>query len=269
MSVDTTSIFRLDGRAVLITGAGAGIGRQTALTLAGLGATIYATDINGDSAAETARMIGGGAVGFAHDVTSQDDWASAIGRVGDIARRLDVLVNNAGIMIKRDFLDMSLDEFRRQNAINVEGTFLGMQAALPLMLKTVEAHKTSPSIINISSIYGQVAGAAFSGYSASKGAVRRLSKAVAFEFAKKGVRVNSVHPGPTATALGAAWDPPRDEAGDLLTPEAAAALWLRLIPNGRFGMPADVAGAIAYLASDASAYVTGSELVIDGAYTAV
>lgn len=262
-------LFDLSGKIALVTGAGSGIGQQTAHTLAALGAQVYATDLNLDAALATASAIGGGASALGHDVTAPEDWARVIGRIESLVGRLDILVNNAGIMVNRPFLETSLDEFRHQQVVNVESVFLGMKTALPLMLATASAHNVSPSIINLSSVYGQVAGASFSAYSASKGAVRLLSKAVAKEFATTGVRVNSVHPGPTATNLGAAWEPPRDAAGNLLSPEQAAATWLNLIPNGRFGMPTDIAGAIAFLASDASAYMTGSEITIDGGYTAV
>jgi NAD(P)-dependent dehydrogenase (short-subunit alcohol dehydrogenase family) len=265
----TSALFDLTGKVALVTGAGSGIGQQTAHTLAGLGARVFATDINDAGAAATAAAVGGSAAALGHDVTSPADWARVVARVQEKAERLDILVNNAGIMVNRPFLQTTLAEYRHQQTVNVESVFLGMQAALPLMLHTASAHNVSPSIINISSVYGQVAGAAFSAYSASKGAVRLLTKAVATEFAKTGVRVNSVHPGPTATNLGAAWEPPRDAAGSLLTPEQAAAIWLNLIPNGRFGMPTDIAAAVAFLASDASAYMTGSELTIDGGYTAV
>lgn len=265
----TSRLFDLSGKTALVTGAASGIGQQTAHTLSGLGAHVFATDLNGAGAAATAAAIGSGATALAHDVTAEDDWTRVIGAVKAARGRLDVLVNNAGIMVNRPFLETSLTEFRFQQAVNVESVFLGMKAALPLMLETARAGGVSPSIVNISSVYGQVAGASFSAYSASKGAVRLLTKAVAFEFAKSGVRVNSVHPGPTATNLGASWEPPRNAAGELLSPEEAAAIWLNLIPNGRFGMPADIAGAVAFLASDASAYMTGSELTVDGGYTAV
>jgi NAD(P)-dependent dehydrogenase (short-subunit alcohol dehydrogenase family) len=265
----SAGLFDLTGKVALVTGAASGIGQQTSHTLAGLGAAVFATDIKHEGAAATAAAIGGKASAMGHDVTSPEDWTRVVARVQERAGRLDILVNNAGIMVNRPFLETPLAEFRHQQAVNVESVFLGMQAALPLMLHTASAHNVSPSIVNISSVYGQVAGSSFAAYSASKGAVRLLTKAVATEFAKTGVRVNSVHPGPTATNLGAAWDPPRDATGNPLSPEGAAAVWLRLIPNGRFGMPTDIAAAIAFLASDASAYMTGSELTIDGGYTAV
>ena len=204
-----------------------------------------------------------------HDVTSVDDWAAAVGTAATHAGRLDVLVNNAGIMIKRGFLQTSLDDFRCQQRVNVESVFIGMQAALPLMQKTAKEHATTTSVINVSSVFGQVAGVDFSAYSATKGAVRLLTKAVAAEFAKAGVRVNSVHPGPTVTRLGADFEPPTDAQGHPLSAEESRAILEARIPAGRLGMPNDIAGAIAFLASDASRYVTGSELTVDGGYTTV
>jgi NAD(P)-dependent dehydrogenase (short-subunit alcohol dehydrogenase family) len=143
-----------------------------------------------------------------------------------------------------------------------------MQGALPLMKRGIARHGAAPSIINLSSIYGLVVGPKFAAYSATKGAVRLLSKAVAYELAATGIRVNSVHPGPTATNLSASWEPPRDAQGNLIPPEVARAAWLRMIPAGRLGEPSDIAWTIAFLASDAACYITGSELVVDGGYTA-
>jgi NAD(P)-dependent dehydrogenase (short-subunit alcohol dehydrogenase family) len=144
-----------------------------------------------------------------------------------------------------------------------------MQGAIPLMKATMAAHGASPSIINVSSIYGQVAGAHFAAYRASKGAVKMLTKAVAVELAASGIRVNSVHPGPTATDLSADWDPPRDSKGALIPPQTLLANWLRLIPMRRLGEVGDIAPVIAFVASDAAGYITGAELVIDGGYTAI
>ncbi|MEO8296279.1 MAG: glucose 1-dehydrogenase [Burkholderiales bacterium] len=265
----TDALFDLSGRVALVTGAASGIGKETASVLARMGAQVFATDRNLAGVQATVAELAYGAVALPHDVTQPEDWQRAVEVVAAQAGRLDVLVNNAGIMLNRAFLDTTLEDFRLQQNVNVESVFLGMRTALPLMLKTAGAYGASPSVINVSSVYGQVAGASFSAYSASKGAVRMLSKAVAGEMARHGVRVNSIHPGPTATNLGAGWEPPKDEAGNPLTPEQIHALWVRMIPMGRVGMPLDIAGAIAFLASDASRYLTGTELTVDGGYTAV
>ncbi|MFN7106784.1 MAG: SDR family NAD(P)-dependent oxidoreductase [Brevundimonas sp.] len=264
-----TNPFDIDGRVAIVTGAGSGIGRATALLLAQRGATVFGTDINLATAEETAAASGGKVIAVAHDVTSDADWALVFERVEAEAGRLDILVNNAGVMLTAPFEAAPIEHLRRQQKINVESVFLGMQGALPLMKKTQDAYASNPSIINVSSIYGQVAGASFAPYSASKGAVRLMTKAAANEIATTGIRVNSVHPGPVATNLGAEWDPPKDAEGNLLSPEQALAQWTRLIPMGRLGNVDDIAPVIAFLASDAARYMTGTEIIVDGGYTAV
>lgn len=264
-----TNPFDIDGRVAIVTGAGSGIGRATALLLAQRSATVFGTDINLATAEETAASGDGNIIAVAHDVTSDADWTRVFEQVEAEAGRLDILVNNAGVMLTAPFETAPIEHLRRQQKINVESVFLGMQGAIPLMKKTQEAHASNPSIVNISSVYGQVAGAAFAAYSASKGAVRLMTKAAANEIAATGIRVNSVHPGPVATNLGADWDPPRDAEGNLLSPEQALAQWTRLIPMGRLGNVDDIAPVIAFLASDAARYMTGTEIIVDGGYTAV
>ena len=265
-----TSPFDLTGRVAIVTGAGSGIGRATATLLAHLGVRVVATDINEAAAEETAAALPArNVVAMRQDVTEPTDWDAIFDFVSQTFHRLDILVNNAGIMMATPFEEAPLEHLRRQYRINVESVFVGMQGAIPLMKHSIADHGAKPSIINVSSVYGQVGGAQFAAYSASKGAVRTLTKAVANELAPVGIRVNSIHPGPIATNLGAEWDPPRDADGNLLSPEEALAQWVRLIPFGRIGEVSDIAPVIAFLASDAAGYMTGSEVTIDGAYTAV
>lgn len=261
-------LIDLSGRVALVTGAASGIGRETAGLLAQLGARVIATDLDGEAAAATFASADGDFVTAKHDVTSEADWAHAF-RVAERIGRLDILVNNAGVMLAGAFAEASIEDLRLQIRINVEGPFLGMHGAIPLMKKSIAAHGARPSIINVSSIYGQIAGARYAAYSASKGAVKMLSKAVANELATAGIRVNSIHPGPTATNLGARHPPERDVAGNPLSQEAVMANWVRLIPMGRFGMVGDIAPVVAFLASDAAGYITGAEIVIDGGYSAI
>jgi NAD(P)-dependent dehydrogenase (short-subunit alcohol dehydrogenase family) len=262
--------FDLTGRVAIVTGAASGIGRETANLLAGLGVQVVATDIDLAGVEQTvAAIAGGAATALRHDVTSEVDWAAVFAHVSARIGRLDILVNNAGVMMSAPFEAAPIEHLRRQQRINVESVFMGMQGAIPLMRAAIAAHGAAPSIINVSSIYGQVAGAHFAAYSASKGAVKMLTKAVANELAPSGIRVNSIHPGPTATNLGASWDPPRDAQGQLIAPQTVLANWLRLIPAGRMGAVGDIAPVIAFLASDAAGYITGAELVIDGGYTAI
>lgn len=264
-----SNLFDLTGRVVLVTGAASGIGRESAVVLATMGAQVFATDRDLNGVEALAAMLPNGAVALRHDVTSSDDWAGVINALEQRGGRLDVLINNAGIMLKRGFLETSLDEFRHQQRVNVESVFIGMQSALPLMIKTAGRPGTYPSIINVASVFGQVAGPTFSAYSSSKGAIRLMTKAVAVEFAKAGVRANTIHPGAIQTNLAAGWEPPRDGAGNLVPLEVARAAMERQIPMGRMGTANEIAGCIAFLASDASRYMTGSELTADGGYTTI
>lgn len=264
-----SNLFDLTGRVALVTGAASGIGRETAVVLASMGARVFATDRDRAGVEQLVETLTGSAVAVRHDVTSIDDWAGVIDAIDRQAGRLDILVNNAGIMLKRGFLETSLDEFRNQQRVNVESVFIGMQTALPLMIRSATEHGALPSIVNVASVFGQVAGPTFSAYSASKGAIRLMTKAVAFEFAKAGIRANTIHPGAILTNLAAGWEPPKDAAGNPIPLEVARAAMERQIPMARMGTANDIAGCIAFLASDASRYVTGSELTADGGYTAI
>lgn len=258
----------LDGKVAWVTGAGSGIGRATALALAGAGAQLVIGDISAAGLAETAGLIGADCLALTHDVTNAASWRSGAEAVAAKFGRLDVLVNNAGVMMLAPLATAPLEHLRRQYAINVESVFIGMQTAFPLMQQTIAGGAAGASIINVSSVYGMVAGAAFAAYSASKGAVRGLSRAAALEWAKTGVRVNCVLPGPVQTNLNADWEPPVDEQGQPIAPEVALAAWAALIPMGRLGQAQDIAPLIAFLASDAAGFVTGAEFVADGGYTA-
>jgi NAD(P)-dependent dehydrogenase (short-subunit alcohol dehydrogenase family) len=262
-------LFDLTGRVALVTGAASGIGRESARVLAALGAKVFASDRDLDGVETLVATLPNGASAWQHDVTLPTRWNEVVEAIKTGAGRLDILVNNAGIMIKRGFLDTSFDEFRIVQRVNVDSVFLGMHTCLPLMIETAGRHAASPSVINVASIYGQVAGAAFSAYSASKGAVRMMTKAVAAEYAKTGVRVNSVNPGPVMTNLSAKFDLQLDQAGNPITPEQARAAIERVIPMGRMGNANEIAGVIAFLASDASRFMTGTDVVADGGYITV
>ncbi len=264
----TPAPFSLDGKLALVTGAGSGIGAETARQFAALGARVLAADINPDTAAATVNAIGGAAEAVTLDVASADDWSRVYSTIERDHGRLHVLVNNAGIMMSTRFEAAPLATLHRQQAINVDSLYAGMQGALPLLRAARAAGAETTAIINVSSVYGMVAGAQFAAYSATKGAVRGLSRAVAYELAKEGIRVNTVLPGPVATNLGADWEPPVDAEGKLIPPEVALAAWASLIPMGRLGEPRDIAPLIAFLASDAARFVTGAEFVADGGYTA-
>ncbi|MFN3817694.1 SDR family NAD(P)-dependent oxidoreductase [Blastomonas sp.] len=264
----TSPLIDLIGKTALVTGAASGIGLETAMVFHRLGARLVLSDINIEGLRALAGSFGPDTILLKHDVSRDEDWDAVYSQVHARFGALHVLVNNAGVMIAKPFEQAGIDILRRQLSINVDSVYLGMQGALPLMRAAIASGARSTSIVNISSIYGKVGGAQFAAYSATKGAVRALSKAVATELASKKIRVNCVMPGPIATNLGADWDPPRDADGNLVDPQAALAAWAALIPVGRLGAAADIAPLVAYLASDAADFITGSEFIADGGYTA-
>ena len=251
--------MRVAGRVALISGGARGIGAATARLLAQEGAAVVIGDVLEDEGRETEAQIaetGGQALFVRLDVTQEDDWLQAIQATVATLGRLDVLVNNAGIS-GRDGRGMvqetSIDAWARVMAVNAKGVFLGTKAAIPEMRKV-----GGGSIINISSIYGIVGSETSASYHASKGAVRLFTKAAAIQYAKDGIRVNSVHPGFV--------DSPMTERYHAI-PEVRQDR-LAKTPLGRLGTPEDIAQGILYLASDESSFVTGSELIIDGGMTA-
>lgn len=259
----------LKGKVAIVTGAGSGIGLATSKILSSYAVSVVMTDINESVLSKVAMEMEGDVRVLRQDVSSQDDWAQVFAVVEDTFGHLDILVNNAGIMMCAPFEDASVDDLKRQYAVNVESVFMGMQGAIPLMRTSLAKGAKSCSIVNIASIYGMVGGAEFAAYSASKGAVRAMSKAVANELSKTGIRVNCVLPGPAATNLSADWEPPRNDEGRLLTPEEAIQPWIDLIPMGRIGQAEDIGPMIAFLCSDLASFATGAEFVVDGGYTAV
>jgi NAD(P)-dependent dehydrogenase (short-subunit alcohol dehydrogenase family) len=263
---DRTMTGRVEGKVALVTGAANGIGRSAALMLAREGAKLVATDLQddrGEGLLHELRAAGCESEYCHHDVTREEDWQSVVARIKARFGRLDVLVNNAGIGLSGPVVDMAFADWKRQVAVNLDGVFLGVKHSLPLMRAS-----GGGSIINVSSIAGIKASPNVSGYCATKGGVRLFTKSVALECAaaKDGVRVNSLHPGITETAI---WDtligtveegsnsgPARGPTLDKLT--------ARAVPLGFKAVPDDIANGILWLASDESRYVTGTELVIDG-----
>ena len=254
--------MRLEGKVALVTGAGNGIGRATAMRFAEEGAIVIATDIDLAAAESTATAIeagGGVAEARQQDVCDEALWPSLIAESVSTHGALHVLVNNAGIVLPNNVENASLEEWRMTNAVNSEAVFLGCRAAIEVM------KECGGSIINISSIEGIVGEANAAAYNASKGAVRIFTKSVALHCARSGypIRANSVHPGFIMTemvAQGLASVPQevREEMEQRLGHE---------IPGGEMGSPEDIANGCLFLASDESRYMTGAELVIDGGYT--
>jgi len=245
---------RLTGKVALITGAAGGIGACAARAMAQEGATLLLTDADAAGAARVADGLGEEASSRGHDVASEADWQAVTAWALDAHGRVDVLVNNAGVFLAAPLAETSLADFQRVIDVNVTGVFLGMRALAPVM-----SERRAGSIINVSSVAGLMGSPYLTAYAASKWAVRGMTKVVAKEVARFGVRVNSVHPGQIDTDMNTRQ---REK-----TPELIDRL-IRGIPLQRIGTPQEVAHALVYLASDESVYVTGSELAIDGGTTA-
>jgi len=255
---------RLAGKVALVTGAAMGIGRGTALLFAEEGAKVVVADVNesaGRQVVDEVRMSGGEATFMRLDVSSQEDWEHVVAETVTMYGKLNVLVNNAGIMAAGDVEEITLDTWNKAMAVNATGVFLGMKHAIQAMKGSGELC----SIVNRSSVDGQVAETGNFAYCASKGAVTVMTKAAALDVAAKGypIRVNSVHPGYVNTRM------TENEAVSLgFTPDRYIESVSALVPLGFIGEPIDIAYADLYLASDESRWVTGAELTIDGGWTA-
>jgi NAD(P)-dependent dehydrogenase (short-subunit alcohol dehydrogenase family) len=249
--------MRLEGKVALISGGARGMGAEAGRLFAKEGAKVVLGDVletEGKTTVEEIRVAGGEATFVRLDVTSESDWAAALAEAERWYGKLDVLVNNAGIGGGNRVEDTTLADWERIMAVNSTGVFLGTRAVIPAMRRA-----GGGSIVNISSQLGLVGTDNSSPqYQASKGAVRLLTKATAIQYAKDGIRANSVHPGPIVTAM-----TERRRAD----PEQYR-LTVSRIPLGRYGQPLEVALGVLYLASDEASFVTGSELVIDGGWTA-
>jgi NAD(P)-dependent dehydrogenase (short-subunit alcohol dehydrogenase family) len=257
----------LAGKTVLITGSAKGIGRAAAEAAVREGATVIGADIDEALLKSAAAELG--LEPLLLDVTSIEMWQAAEASVRARHGRLDVLVNNAGVILNRPFSLTSLEDFRRVQTINVESVWLGMQTFFPLLSESAKDTAGS-SIVNLSSIYGIVAGSMHAAYSASKGAVRMMTKAVAIEFARAraNVRANTVHPGPVNTDLGRSGWQDAVDLGLVKSVEEAERFGAGQQPQGRIAEVGEIADAIVFLASDRSRFMTGAEMIIDGGYTA-
>jgi NAD(P)-dependent dehydrogenase (short-subunit alcohol dehydrogenase family) len=253
----------LDDLVILVTGAAGGIGREICRGLKAANAIVIATDL-----ASTPELSAD--LFLSHDVTKPEDWEHVAETVTHQYGRLDCLVNGAGISVVAGIENTSLAEWRRVQSVNAESVFLSLQAMLPLLKKGGLARKSGASVVNISSI-GGLRGAAFNAaYCASKAAVQNLSKSAAIEFGMMGynIRVNSVHPGGIETPMLHSIIQTYVDMGASPSYEAAHAAVVASHPIGRMGEPSEISGGVVYLCSDAASFVTGSELIIDGAFTA-
>lgn len=244
---------RLDGKIAIITGGARGQGAAEGQLFASEGASVVLTDVLDDAGEHTAAQIGEAASYRHHDVSQQDEWSALVDAVLAEHGRVDVLVNNAGIVIMKPIEELTLDDYMRVISVNQVGVFLGMRAVTPAMRAARRG-----SIVNTSSVSGLRGHEGQIAYSASKWAIRGMTRSAARELAPDGVRVNSIHPGVIDTPMVAAAG--HDEA-------SRDALRAR-IPVGEFGAPEAIARMALYLASDESAYSTGAEFVVDGGLTA-
>ena len=248
--------MRLEGKVALISGGARGMGAAEARLFAREGARVAVGDLLEEEGARLESEIaeeGGDCIFIRLDVTSEESWANAVEMTASRYGRLDVLVNNAGIYQKARVEDTTLEGWDRVMAINAAGPFLGTKTAVSAMRDS-----GGGSIVNISSTAGLVGSLHSTAYTASKGAVRLLTKATAVQYAGDGIRANSVHPGPIDTdMLAAVYSDPEERRRRVSQ-----------IPMGREGTVDEVAYGVLFLASDESSFMTGSELVIDGGATA-
>jgi len=241
---------RLAGKVAIITGAAQGMGAAHAKLFVENGAKVILTDLNEEKGNAFAAELGENAIFVKQNVTSEEDWASVIAKAEETFGPVNVLVNNAGITMAKNMLEVTLEEYRRIVDINQVSVFLGMKSVAGSMAKA-----GGGSIVNISSMNGLVAGAI--GYTDTKFAVRGMTKAAAINLAPMGIRVNSVHPGVIATPMVVQADT-----------KAAVEEFSKHIPLKRVAQPEEVSNMVLFLASDDSSYSTGSEFVIDGGLTA-
>ncbi len=253
---------RLEGKRALVTGAASGLGRRIAERFTQEGARVLLTDIDARAGAAAAGALG---QPFARlDVTAEADWAGAVAMAEQALGGLEILVNNAGVGPGGTVEDTSLETWRFCHAVNLDGTFLGCRAALPLMRATTARDGTLGAILNLSSIAGVIASANMAAYNSAKAAVRHLTKSVALHCARAGgrIRANSLHPAFIDTPILDNFRVPGLDRAGLLEKLG------RQIPLGHVGEPDDVAFAAVYLCSDEAKFVTGAELFIDGGISA-
>lgn len=246
------SSMRLSGKIALVTGAAGGIGAEIAKRFQEEGARVFVCDTNRELGEKTAAELG--AVFLALDVSSEESWKAALSVVVERAGRLDVLVNNAGINVRKNIEEMPMESFDAMMAVNVKGPFMGIKHSLPIMRAG-----GGGVILNMSSICGLV-GHKFTNetYTTTKGALTMLTKSVAVRYAKDNIRCNSIHPSTVETAL----------VQTMFKDPERKAERLGEVPLGRLASTADVANALVYLASDEASFINGVALAIDGGLTA-
>lgn len=261
----------LEGRTALVTGGAGGIGSAICRRLAADGAFVVVADLDGDGAHRLASEIaanGRGARGVALDITDRAQWRSAIADAVRVNGGLNILVNNAGGASIRPLESLSIDDWRRDIDVNLNGAFLGIKEALEVMRDSARRAPSGGAIVNIASVSALIGSPGMPAYSAAKGGLRLFTKAIAVDFARRGygIRVNSIYPGLIDTPLTKPlFESSKSDAEDV---EAARARILERYPLRRIGRPEEIAGVVSFLAGDDSSYMVGAELVVDGGLTA-
>jgi 3alpha(or 20beta)-hydroxysteroid dehydrogenase len=244
---------RLDGKVALITGGARGMGKAHARHFVAEGAKVVLGDLLDDRGKELAAELGEDNCLYVHqDVTSESDWAAAVAATTDAFGTLNVLINNAGILLNKKIADMTLAEFRSVIEVNLVGEWLGIKSVIGPMTAA-----GGGSIVNISSVEGFTGASGMSAYSASKFGVRGITRSAAQELGRHGIRVNSVHPGGIMTTMTATAFESFTDIGD-------GEGFMRSLPISRFAKSSEVSPLVVFLASDESSYCTGSEFVVDG-----
>ncbi|GAA2137099.1 glucose 1-dehydrogenase [Actinomadura napierensis] len=243
---------QLDGKVALITGGARGMGKAHVKRFVAEGAKVVFGDVLEEEGAKLAAELGDDVRFVRMDVTSPDDWQTAIDTATSAFGALNILVNNAGILRHKTIEDMALEEFRQIIEVNLMGQWLGIKSVTPAMRAA-----GGGSIVNVSSTEGFVGADGLAAYSASKFGVRGLTRSAARELGKDGIRVNSIHPGGIITPL--------FMQDDIIAAKADSAdALMKALPLGRMGKTKEVSGLVVYLASDDSSYCTGSEVQVDG-----
>ncbi len=248
--------MQLENKRTIVTGGAGGIGRATALAFGAEGARVAVVDLNGEGAiavADAINAIGGAAIALTADVSMEADVRRVVDETVAAFGGIDVVFNNAGIVHRATAINTTVEEWDRVFGVNVRSIYLMCKFAVPVMTEG-----GGGSIINTGSGWGLTGGANALAYCASKGAVVNMTKALAIDHGSQGIRVNSVNPGDTNTGM------LRDEARQLSVDETSFLAESADRPLGRMGEPEEIAAAVVWLASDASSYVTGSALVVDG-----
>ena len=242
-------MYNIKEKVIIVTGAGNGIGKEIVKLLYKEGAYVIVTDIKYDDVKKCIKEIDNNIIGLKLDVTSEDDWIQCIETIIKKYNKIDVLINNAGIVGKDLKLhENTIEDWNKVIEINLTGPFLGIKHVIPFMMKNKKG-----SIINISSVSGMIGLKNRSAYCSSKGGLRLLTKSAAIEYSKYNIRVNSLHPGYIET----------QSLKDNIDNNTLNHL-KEITPLSRLGTPEEVAKSVLYLASDDSSFITGTELIIDG-----